>query len=299
MTTLANWRGCGFAQFGDAKEEGMRAGVFTWDRVTRKAIVMSKGVIERCLQGRHNPESLVFIVGCQRSGTSLMAEIFERDFRSKVYGEFSELSSNDPKGLRFNELYSVKETIKQVGMRLVVMKPLVESQHLNRLLDYFDSSKAIWMYRHYKDVVSSNLKKFGMDNGVKDIRPMVYNSSDNWRSENVSEHTREVLARYFSESMSPYDAAALFWYARNRLFVELDLESDLRVAICKYEDLVTKPQEKVKEMYGFIELDYPGAWVLPAVHASSVGKGKSVPLSPEIEELCDDLYCQLEKTYEL
>jgi hypothetical protein len=243
-------------------------------------------------------KNILFIVGCQRSGTTMMQGIFEKDLSAKVYGEFSKLSCHDQNKIRLNPLDQVEREIKKDTPPLVVLKPLVETQNLKELFDYFPSSKAVWMFRHFKDVAASNLKNFGESNGIKDLKPIFEGDPNNWRSEGTSKHVREVVQKYFSEDMNELDAAALFWYARNSLFFDLNLENDSRVFMCRYEDLVHKPIETMKEIYAFTDSSYPEEEEITSnVKTSSVGKGKDVNLHHEIEALCNQMLKRLEEAY--
>lgn len=56
--------------------------------------------------------------------------------------------------------------------------------------------------------------------------------------------------------MSQYDAIALFWFARNQLFYELNLNQNSKVFICKYEDLVAQPREMMKTIYQFLNMNF-------------------------------------------
>lgn len=241
---------------------------------------------------------ILFIVGCQRSGTSLLARrVFGRDINSKTYGEYSVLTSDDVQKLRLNQLGTVRKEIFKNRAPLVVIKALVESQNTNNLLEYFGKSKALWVYRHYKDVGSSNLARFGVRNGIADLRPVTKKDPNNWRSENTSEYTTKLVSKYFSENMNPNDAAALFWFVRNRLFFELNLEENSNVMLCLYDQLVKNPNETMKNIYKFIGRRYPGKRILTDVHSNSMGKGKKLQLSPEIDLLCGNLYEMLNRVH--
>jgi hypothetical protein len=69
------------------------------------------------------------------------------------------------------------------------------------------------------------------------LEPMIRRQPDNWRSELVPEDVREMVARHYSPDMNPFDGGALLWYARNRLFFDLNLADEERVLARKYEDL--------------------------------------------------------------
>jgi hypothetical protein len=270
-----------------------------WERIHDRSLRTKKKIYQLFDQKTvGSKKALLFIIGCQRSGTTLMTRIFERDIQTAVYGEFSKMSSLDKRyKIRLNPLPLVKAAIEREQVPLVVLKPLVETQNAVKLLDYFGNSKALWMYRNYRDVASSNLAMFGMENGVKNLRAIVQNAPQNWRSENVSDETRKIVLNHFSEEMPAYDAAALFWLVRNRLFFELGLERHPRVAMCKYEDLLANPERIMRGIYRFTGTDYPAADILVDVRPDS-GKGKQIQLSPAIELLCEQMLERLDGAYE-
>ena len=266
------------------------------DKISRRIFIEIKEILQ-LLKPYTKQKKILFIVGCQRSGTSLMLRIFENDLSTKIYNEFSNLSSIDEHKLRLNPLHLVRKDIQKVRVPFIVLKPLVESQNILKLLEYFDGSKALWMYRDYKDVASSNLNRFGIANGLNDLRPIVENIKENWRSENVSEDVRKIILSHFSEDMNPYDAAVLFWYARNSLYFELGLDQHSDVLICQYENLVKSPDCVVKNIYRNINRKYTST-KNNKVHSKSVNKGHDIKLSPEIDQLAEGLLDKLNKTYQ-
>jgi hypothetical protein len=246
-----------------------------------------------------NPKTILFIFGCQRSGTTLLAEIFERDFdHTKVYHEFSHLSSEDKKyGIRLNPLHIVKTQIDNSRPPFIVIKPIVESQNALKLLDYFENAKALWAYRHYKDVAVSNLEKWGYKNGINNLRPIIEGQPYNWRSENVSKYTKDIVRKYFSEDMNPYDAAALFWFVRNRLFFEMDLDKKENILTCKYDELIDNPLRTMSNLYKFSGYIYPFSEIPVNVYSESKGRGTNIKLSQEIESLCHNMLSKLESAH--
>lgn len=244
------------------------------------------------------PKKIVFVMGCQRSGTSLMMRLFHLDVSTRVYGEFSELSDQDINRIRLNPIETVRDGIYSNRASNIILKPLVESQNALTLLDNFEGSKVLWMYRHYKDVGSSNIKNWGLENGIKDLRPIVADEQDNWRSEHVSQETRELVLKYFSEDMDSYDAVCLIWYSRNILFFDQTLDQNEKVIMCKYDDFVGHPTEMMRYLYKALSLPYPGDGITKQVHQASIGKGSQVQISDEIETLCQNLYDRLDKVYQ-
>ena len=96
-----------------------------------------------------------------------MDDIFDADLNAKVYREVSKLSSFAPieDGMRrLKPLALVEYALRRDRAPIVVLKPLVESQQADHILRHFLRAKALWMYRHFLDVASSNLSHFGMRN---------------------------------------------------------------------------------------------------------------------------------------
>lgn len=224
-----------------------------------------------------------------------MGRILRNDPDSIVFGEFTALNSLDTTaGIRLDPPDRLREYLSHLRAPLVVVKPLVESQNARALLDEMENLKIVWIYRDYRDVVASNLKKFGSANGIDDIRPLVSGDQDNWRAENVPEHIRAVVQKHFSEDLSQQDAAALFWFVRNSLYFEQNLHGSKDVLLVAYRDLVQNPEMVVRRIYGFLGLKFPGAYLFREVHNTSLGKGASVAISPEVESLCHSLLDRLE-----
>lgn len=271
-----------------------------WDRISFRVLRARKAMYRLPkIREMNGSKMILFIVGCQRSGTTLMTRVFEEDFNTKVYDESSALSSRDGvHKIRLNPLPMVKMQLGKNKAPLVVLKPLVETQNILKLLEYFEGSKALWMYRNFRDVALSNLIHWGIKNGINNLRPIIENQPHNWRSENVSEYTRKIVNRYFSEDMNPYDAAALFWFVRNQLFFELKLGQDPRVTMCRYDDFITDSKQMMQKIYAFIGCEYPSDKILAPVRSDVNGKGKSINLSPDIELLCKELFDKLNRVYE-
>ena len=266
--------------------------------VTNRLRRASKYLYQRVRWRAIGTPKLLFIVGCQRSGTTLMTGLFDADRDCRVFKEFSALSSMDRNGIRLNPLPDVAAIIGRVRAPLVVAKPLVETQRVRSLLNYFSGSRALFMYRRYADVASSDLVKFGPRNAIDNIRPIASGDPHNWRSAGVSASVRDCIGALFSETMNPNDAAALFWFARNRLYYDLDLPARSEVMLCRYEHLATDPAGVMRKIYQFVDLPCPDLGHTAQVHSTSVSKGRHLELSPEVRSLCEDLQARLDAQYE-
>ena len=256
------------------------------NKIEYRSFLIRKHIYQNVRICRNCSKKILFVIGCQRSGTSIMMRVFERDYNSKVYMELDEIFRQDEQAMRLKPLQSVKEIFDNAFTSLIVSKPLLDTQIISSILSFFPDSKAIFIFRHYKDVISSFLKIFGTQTGIKDISPIVQNNFQDWRAQNVSDKISGILKKFYAPNMNPFDAAALFWFARNHLFFDLELNTNPNVLMCKYEDFVTEPLDVFGNIYKAIDYQFPGKRIIKSVHSRSKGKGKKVSLSPEIESMC-------------
>lgn len=274
--------------------KGKRRRELSLNNATYKAWRIGKNIYHAGRYVKIRDKKILLIVGCHRSGTTLLSNLFEHDIQTKSYGEVSKLTSEDPiRQLRLNDWASVRDTLIQDKSPLVVLKPLVESQNLSKLLDFLPNSSAVWLYRDYRDVASSAIVAWGRANAIRDLSHIVKNTPNNWRTEFVSDEIRSVVTTLFSEDMPSHDAAALFWYVRNQIFFDRNLASLNNVMTCHYSEFVLDPTSVMRKIYQFVDVDYPGDWIAFRVHGNSVKKGRKIKISPEIEDLCQALLAKL------
>lgn len=253
--------------------------------------------------GLTEAQRVLFIFGCQRSGTTLIQELFDRDFdarvypefHSRIYGRYTERQGREAtRHFRLKPLEEVRKVLARERARLVVVKPIVETQNARELLAFFPEAKGLFIYRDYAAVAASDLKRFGVRNGIDNLRPLVNGESGNWRAQGVAAEVRAEIQARFHERMDPHDAAALFWYARNRFFFDLGLERHAAVKPLKYEGLVQDPSGAMESIYRFVGLPCPSA-IAALVHGASAGNGRHVRLSADVERLCDALLQRLDR----
>jgi hypothetical protein len=242
---------------------------------------------------------ILFIVGCQQSGITLMQDIFKREPNTKIYPECSRLTSEDKAArLRLNPLPQVKATLSRDLAGLVVLQPLVETQNILELLRYFPGSKAVFLYRNYEDVAASGLRQFGRAVGINDLRCIVSSQPDNWRAEHVTRAVRDVIEAHFSESMNPCDAAALFWYARNSLYFDLELSREPAVMLCKFEALVMHPLATMQGIYDFVGVPFKATpRLVRNMPGEPLNTGRGIELSAPVREVCAGLLARLDGEY--
>ena len=257
---------------------------------------IKKRIYQRLVPLSHHPRRIVFIFGCQRSGTTMLSHALRRDLHSKTYGERG-LALGKGRGTpnRLMPYDEIEKIFARERAPILVAKPLVESQHAAQLLDRFPDAKGLWLYRHYCDVASSTEKLFGREAAVYNLNAMFDDElADHWFGENVPDEVRETVRMHFDAERPVFDLHALCWWVRNSIFFEHGNHEDSRILLCRYEDLTSQPKELMSAIYDHLETPYPGDHLVSDIHTRSVGKGSRVEIAPEIETLCADLLARLD-----
>lgn len=260
-----------------------------------------KPVIQRLTYSK-GPNAIVYIFGAQRSGTTLLTHLYNQLNYARVFGEYSALNKPPVDGkqnIRLQAQEDVMHHLNRCHAPLVVMKPLVESQHARQWLEAPQSS-AVWMYRHYQDVAASSIKKFQETNGFGDIEPMLARAEDNWRSEGVSDGVHQILRRFMDDKTTPHEAACLFWYARNSLFIEQKLEHT-RTMLLSYKQLQRAPKSTMTQLlahHGVLRNhgDFDPR-VFNVINTDAYQKPPiELDIRDDLKSLCDSLYHQLSQS---
>lgn len=233
------------------------------------------------------------IMGMQRSGTGMLLEAFDNDWRCKVFGEDSELtlgsSTRKRMKLRWKPYTQVAQILAQQKAPLLIAKPLVESQCAEAILEDLVEAKIIWSYRHYQDVAMSCRDKWGLDIIRLNLLPIVEDRVD-WFAEGVSDETREVVKTYYNERRSQLDLWCLCWYVRNDIVLHY---KNLPVQMAYYDQLAQEPANEMRRLYDFLDYPYPGDHIVRHIHTKSVRRGNNIEISDEIRILCDSMLSRL------
>lgn len=230
------------------------------------------------------------IFGCQRSGTSITHEVLGRSDRIHVYPELHLDAHFWPYGqknldLRFRSTEEIDRLLAASNREVVVFKPLMESQYASELMER-QRAKGIWIYRNFLDVADSAVARWG-DSQKKVIDKIVEDDwgSLGWRIERMSRDTIHQLKKIWSPDLSAHEGACLFWWTRNRLFLEQNLFDKQRLMVLKYESMVSDPVQEFGRVFQFLDVPFEPEYV-HGIHASSVAKKASLQIRGEIEELC-------------
>lgn len=264
-------------------------------KISNRTLNCRKKIYQTTHYFKESDKRHLFIFGCQRSGTTLLGRVFDRDLRTVVLQEISSITRNGYDRLRLKPLQEVIENLKEIRAPLIVTKPLVENHNANKILKEIPMAKGLWMFRNYKDVVSSNIKRFSSQ--TEGIKMAITGNPPSWRSEGISEPTKKILQKFYKDDMEKADAASLGWYSINMLFFELKLDRNQNVQLFNYDDFVKNPEKEMKNIYKFLDFPFPKWPITGEVDIRSVSLGKDIKIDPEINSLCEILYNRIFTKY--
>ena len=236
----------------------------------------------------HAPNaSALFILGAQRSGTTLLLACFEQSMEFDVLGEVSRAMLD----FRIRPDEEVREIVRSSRHKLVVFKPLTDSHRGREFLDLVPGSKAIWAFRRAEDRANSAVAKFG-DHNLQILREFSDGGGmHRWQAQGLTSEALSLVRRFDYERMLPETAAAIFWYLRNSLLFSTGLDRDERVLPLAYEDFVREPRRAMQGLCRFVGARFDEQ-MIRKVHARSVGRSDS-RVAPEVMDLCESLYSRM------
>jgi hypothetical protein len=225
----------------------------------------------------------VFVLGTQRSGTSMMMRAFHRHPDTLVYDEHRDsVAFSD---YRLRSLDCVKKLVDQARYPTICYKPICDSHLITEMHRKFPEAHFIWAYRDYRDVANSSLRKF--EHATRAIRLVCTNQpGGGWFREGVSSRVSEVLRSVFRTSaLSEFDLACLIWWARNQIILDSGLTDAPNVTLVKYEALVTQPSMMLKWLFYRIRLPYRER-VCRNISPRSIGRHPAPSVDNCVDKLC-------------
>jgi hypothetical protein len=257
-----------------------------WTHARRKLRHLRKHAYWR-LHGTRGDQQAVFVCGAAKSGKTLLCSLLDRDIRVALFREESELSGHRGHRLRFRPPAEIAAALARCPAAIVVAEAKVESQNAASLLRAFPGSKVIWAWRRFEGAVSADVQRFSSQR--ENLLAIVRGDPNDWRSENVSAETREVVLAHYAPDMPRADAAALFWYSRNVLWFEQALDRSSAALLVNYEDLCRAPALIIGRVYELLGTPVAGTDAGPLVHRSLVDAGADLVFHPDIQSLCSSL----------
>ena len=254
-------------------------------RVSKKLLGFARGKPEK---------SPVLIAGLQRSGTTMLMNIFHLHPDADVFDEARE--SKAFFDFRIRSVDIVRQVIADSHFRFPCFKIIADSHVLPTIMRGLPDARVIWMYREHCSNAASRLKKF--HHATAAIRAVCEGKlGGGWFSEGVSTPIRRSLQSLDRSRFSDFDYACLVWWARNQLFFDLGLAAEPRVRLLRYETLVVDPQATMNALFQWLDMPSSGQ-SMRFVHAQSLFKRDLPALDPQVEMLCNGLQQRLDEAHQ-
>ena len=235
----------------------------------------------------------VYVVGLQRSGTNMLMRGLEQAPEVEVRNENDRTVFDR---FRLRSEARLRETVLASRHTHVVVKPLCDSQRVDELLDLagMAPARAVWCYRDVDGRARSEVSKFGESN-LSALRAIAAGEADGmWQADRLPESTVETIRRLDPATMSVYDGAALFWWARNRLYFDLGLDRRADLILSSYEEFVRDPEGTMRDLCRHIDFPYRPELVAH-VEARTTHGTAPLDIHPEIRSLCVELRTDLDR----
>ncbi len=260
-----------------------------WSETASKALRLAKLGVDRWLESdeARTPKA-VFVLGCQRSGTTMLIDVLRRSPSVWVWPEKGALAYAD---YRLRSPAVVDLVTRMSPAPLAVYKPLCDSQFADRMLDVHAGSRALWAVRHWSDVARSAVAKWGPhQREVVEAIARGDAASVGWRGERVPPELVEQLAGAVAGGIDDYAGAVLFWYLRNAFFFSLSLHEDERIRLVRYDALLERPDLAFPEVFGHLQAAYSPAFHRDVRPSSGPPVGPEVP--PAVRAIADGLWAR-------
>jgi hypothetical protein len=258
----------------------------------RHALARNWKHLRQRLQPRYGAGAVVFVVGAQRSGTTMLLDALDAHRDTRIHHEHDRTAFDDTWRLR--PYAERRRLVEGARCRWVVWKPLLDFQHLDRLLEVHPGSRAVFLLRDPRDVARSSVEKWGESMLQVVRRIATQDACTHWMAERLPAERRDELASMAHEGLDPVSAAALRWWLRNQIFFDLALDTrEHEVMPVRYETLVREPDATLDGIFAFLDLAFAEGASRHVV-ADRVGRGRDATLDPVVAERCRALETRLD-----
>jgi len=151
----------------------------------------------------------VFVIGYQRSGTTMLIRQLNRHFWTEVKGEISDAME----AFRIKKPKHVNKLVEKSKAKVLILKPLEDTHRALEFLDDFPDSRLIFIFRHYADVVNSSMSLgWGeyCENNIERISLGVHFPYG--EAFNLSEKNVQFIRNLYDSDMSQQSCTALPCY---------------------------------------------------------------------------------------
>jgi hypothetical protein len=244
----------------------------------------------------------VFLVGNVRSGTSMIVYHIAKSWQVTLFNEDNPAAFNL---WRLRDFSVIDQLLDRSHGQVTLFKPILDTYRTRILLDRYPTSKVLFAFRHFDDVINSTRNRFYNKNGLYTPSEKVPDHDprdpvDVWISTDFAEYadtpipdeTTRTIKALWHPSLSLASKIALRWLLTNRLYFDLNLDQEERTRVIHYETIVSEPEREFKRIFQFLGLDYQGR-VIEGIFSTSVGKNEKPDIDPEIRTQCNELFALL------
>ena len=235
----------------------------------------------------------VFLVGCGRSGTSMLLHHLGRSWSVDPFNEDHQAAFNN---YRLRPLDVIEKLVDRSYARAAVFKPVITTPHSCEYLNRFPNARLIFVYRHYHDVVNSSLNRFGPADRLAHVNSWMADNFGKFAPISPPEQTKTAIRQLWKPTLSPESAAALYWLLHNSLWFDLNLHLNERAMLVSYESLVADAVPKMRAVCDFLNLKFEPE-MADDIRSTSVGRDPQPVLDRNIETACEALWQQLQLAY--
>lgn len=184
-----------------------------------------------------------------------------------------------------------KNLVKKSRSRIVLLKPMCDSQHAASILASHLPSKGLWIYRDYDDVVNSGLRQWG--DHVSYLETM-RNAPDKagWRAEAVDDRELRLVDWVLENARDDPSSRTAIWYLRNVLYFRQGLHENERVMLVKYEDVVLRSERNMRLLCEWLGIRYSSR-IAGRIHSKSIGKEPPPTINQVLRDKCDALMARM------
>ena len=139
----------------------------------------------------------------------------------------------------------------------------------------------------------SAVAKFG-DVNLRVLRELANGGGrSRWEAQRLSPDSLQLIEGFDWDRLGPLDAAAVFWYVRNRLYFELGLAQRPDVLVVSYDAMVTQPEAEMARICEFLGVAYDGR-LITHMKPRPARREEALQLDPRIRDRCEELTARLE-----
>jgi hypothetical protein len=230
----------------------------------------------------------IFVLGCQRSGTTALARMIGLGSEVRRYEEGDPAYFILDDAPRLLDLEMVAKRLVGERNRFTLIKALCESQRANELLDRFPHAQIVWIFRHYSTCIASHVRYYRAEHdAVEYVQDIVNPAASSWKCVGLSRQARARLAEYQHVRLTPKSAYAIYWLARNLLYFNM-IKSE-RVHVVNYEALIEAPQAQGERIFKALGLPYRPHYA-DLIDNSYERRTRVDGIDPFLTSWCDDTY---------